>query len=620
MPHPSLHKLSPLGLLTALLVAACGGGGGSGGGTSSNITLSGIAATGAAIANGTVSVKCASGTGSATTNTDGSYTVTVTGGTAPCLLKATATDAKGNTTDLYSAVEAGQTTANITPLTQLVIANALGSDPATVFAAGLSNNNVSNLSSTSLTTAVTKVQTVLGNFGVDLTGVDPLKASLTAATENAAGNAMDQKIDGLMAALKTAGKTLGDVSTVVQDNTKTAATLTTDLQTAAPNLTSSSLSNCPVARSGSYFYAAPGDTRLNKVMINFAATGGNQTIDGQTLGQLQGWDVTNNKTFTVAPVNGSTCAYAFTLAGDAYPIHVRVSASGVSAFGLNGTATVTNAATAVGPTVNAGLILPVQRNWTRANLVGTMYALHYSKIKTGASAQTAFGSNSAGLFKNIYSKFKVENNGTTAKAWVCPTLTTCPADGDTPTNTFAITGPDADGVFTFTDDAESQATQLTVFQATNGDTVVMGVNTATVNSTTLDTNFFVMSDRVSGFPGRTVNQTWSNTNWQLKYSSGSRALETNTNDFVATAVDTVAKFFTRRITDNLSAVKNDKITWNAPRNGMITRTESDSGAHNFIGFTGTGWTVFVSDAPGGGGDGVGTLKNNNFMGFSINPI
>lgn len=596
------------GLLT---IYGCGGGGSSGGA----LTISGTAATGAAIANGTVSVKCATGTGTATTNSDGTYTVTISGGTAPCLLKATATDAKGVTTDLYSAVEAGQTTANITPLTQLVIANALGSDPATVFAAGLSNSNVSNLSSTSLSTAVGKVQTVLTSYGVDLTGVDPLKATLIAATENAAGNALDQKIDGLMVALKSAGVTLATVTNVVKDSTKSASTLTTDLGTAAPNLTTSSLNNCPVARSGSYFYAAPGDTTLNKVVINFAASGSNQTIDSQSLAPLSGWDVANSLNFTIAPVSGTPCSYAFTLNGATFPIHVRVSASGVGAFGLNGTNTVTNATTVVSGAVNAGLILPIQRHWTRANLVGTIYSLHYSKVRAG---YTGFGTNAPGLFVNFYTKFKVENSGTTASAWRCADLTSCPADNTAPDSTYSIAGPDADGVFTFTDTVNSVASKVTVYQTASGDTVVMGINATASNS--LASNFFVMSDRVSGYPGRTVSQTWSNTNWQLKYSSGVPSLETNTNSFVATTADAVAKFFTRQITDNFNVVKTDKITWNNPLNGMIKRTENSAVAHNFIGFTGVGWTVYVSDTPGGGSDTAATLKANNFMGFSINPI
>lgn len=617
------YALNTIGLACAAVglgtLVACGGGAGGGSG-SSGLTVSGTAATGAAIANGTVSVKCATGTGTATTNSDGSYTVTISGGTAPCLLKATATDAKGVTTDLYSAVEAGQTTANITPLTQLVVANALGTDPATVFTAGLSNGNASNLSSTALGTAVTKVQTVLSSYGVDLTGVDPLKATLTAATENATGNALDQKIDGLMTALKSAGVSLSTVTDVVKDNTLSASTLQTNLGTAAPNLTTSGLSDCPVARSGSYFYASPGDTALSKVTINFSSSN-SATIDGRSLQALHGWDYTNSNGFTVAPVSGTPCAYTFTLINGVNPdiIHVRVSAAGVGAFGLNTTATITNTITAVNSRVNAGLILPVQRSWTRANLVGTMYGLHFSQA---SATNSGFGANAGNIFLNLYTKYKVEDNGTTAKAWRCPTLTSCPAESTTPDAAYTIAAPDADGVFTFTHTGGGSNVKMTVFQSSNGDTVVMALNT-TAESAGLQNNFFVMSDRVGGHPGRTVNQTWTNTNWQLRYNSGALSMVTDTNSFVATAVDTVSKYFMRLITTNGDTAnqRTDKITWNAPLNGMITRTENSGGNHNFIGFTGTGWTVFVSDDPDGNGDGtVATLKTNNFMGFSINPL
>jgi len=176
-------------------------------------------------------------------------------------------------------------------------------------------------------------------------------------------------------------------------------------------------------------------------------------------------------------------------------------------------------------------------------------------------------------------------------------------------------------VFTFTSTSGGSDVKLTVFQAANGDTVVMGVNTS-AEATGLTNNFFVMSDRVAGFPGRTVNQTWSNTNWQLKYSAGAVSLVTDSNSFVVTAVDTVAKFFTRQITTNgdTANTKTDKITWNTPLNGMVTRTENSGGGHNWVGLTGAGWSVFVSDAPGGNADSASTLKNNNFIGFSINNI
>jgi hypothetical protein len=112
-------------------LTACGGGGGGGVTAASSITLQGVAATGAAISGGTVDVKCKNGTGTATTNADGTYTVTVADGAQPCILRAVDPVTK---IQLFSIVEAGGTTANITPVTSLVVANTLGDSPSTSFA------------------------------------------------------------------------------------------------------------------------------------------------------------------------------------------------------------------------------------------------------------------------------------------------------------------------------------------------------------------------------------------------------------------------------------------------------------------------------------------------------
>jgi hypothetical protein len=67
--------------LSVLLVACGGGGGGSTVGT--NFSITGTAATGAAISSGTVEAKCKSGTGTATTNYDGTFTVDISNGFLP---------------------------------------------------------------------------------------------------------------------------------------------------------------------------------------------------------------------------------------------------------------------------------------------------------------------------------------------------------------------------------------------------------------------------------------------------------------------------------------------------------------------------------------------------------
>src|SRR4029079_7476646 len=64
-------------VLSTAILAACGGGGSSDGPAAgpTRLALTGVAATGAPIAGQLVEAKCSSGTGTATSNADGSYTI-----------------------------------------------------------------------------------------------------------------------------------------------------------------------------------------------------------------------------------------------------------------------------------------------------------------------------------------------------------------------------------------------------------------------------------------------------------------------------------------------------------------------------------------------------------------
>ena len=111
-----LNNLALAFVLTgSALLVACGDGGG--GGSASILTVSGTAATGAPLVS-SVTVTCKTGSGSATSNLDGSFTVLVTNGVGPCLLSLTA-----NGTTLFSVTSGNAATqvANITPMTNLLV-------------------------------------------------------------------------------------------------------------------------------------------------------------------------------------------------------------------------------------------------------------------------------------------------------------------------------------------------------------------------------------------------------------------------------------------------------------------------------------------------------------------
>lgn len=120
------------------LMAACGGGGGGGGGVTptTNLSLSGTAALGAP-AVGPVTATCRTGTGTAVSNADGSFTVNVVNGVGPCLLALTPPGGS----PIYSfSTGAGSSVANITPMTNLLVTYLLSvpgvsaADPAAWFA------------------------------------------------------------------------------------------------------------------------------------------------------------------------------------------------------------------------------------------------------------------------------------------------------------------------------------------------------------------------------------------------------------------------------------------------------------------------------------------------------
>lgn len=120
-------------LLTAvLLISGCGGGGGNG--AQLVPTVSGVAATGAAI-KGTVTLKDAAGHQelSKITDSKGNFSFDVSGLSAPFILKVTP---DGGGSALYSFASAAGT-ANLNPMANLVVAKAAlaagASDPATVY-------------------------------------------------------------------------------------------------------------------------------------------------------------------------------------------------------------------------------------------------------------------------------------------------------------------------------------------------------------------------------------------------------------------------------------------------------------------------------------------------------
>jgi len=304
----SCGRLAALFIPTALALAACGGGGASdssGGGTTSPstaLTLTGTAATGAAIAGKAVEAKCSGGNGCATSGADGSFAITIAGGaTLPCLLRVTAADG----TVLHSAAAGSGLTAkaNLTPVSELVLARVAAGAPASYFGS-FDATAAAALSSARLQAAVSAVVDTLKQAGVDFSTVgDVLTGTLVPTNGAMAGNAMDQALDALKARLTSSGTTLAmlidTVARSAPDAPPTALNPVASLP--ADMLLKPAASNCSALRSGRYRLVANDDPNTVPGGTNTATEV--VTIDATTL------TVTNSDNEDATLTAAGTCRY-----------------------------------------------------------------------------------------------------------------------------------------------------------------------------------------------------------------------------------------------------------------------------------------------------------------------
>lgn len=242
-----------IGLLAAAALAACGGGSGvnetpvaeapapAPAVTPSTLTLTGTAAKGAALAAAEVKVKCATGTDKTETKADGSYSLTLTGATLPCALEVTGTEGSVFHSVVPGSGGSGSYTANITPLTTMMVAQLAGAAPAKYFADFGSNAAVSPAA---VSQALDYIKKAVASI-TDLGSMNPLSDALVL------GNALDQKTDAVMSALTSAKLTLQDITNNIASNPAAPAVITAPLAPAA--------STCAWLKSGKFRMINPAE-------------------------------------------------------------------------------------------------------------------------------------------------------------------------------------------------------------------------------------------------------------------------------------------------------------------------------------------------------------------------
>lgn len=496
----------------ALLVAGCGGGGGG-----SSLQLSGTAATGAALADAQVEVQCAQGEGSATTNASGGYTVHVGSGQLPCLVQVKGTTAGGVEVTLHSiADEAGPDgviTANVTPVTEMIVAYLLGALPAEAFA----NFDADQVTPAAVAEAAKAIVAALKDAGVDLTGIDPLKDELVPAVNGSGGNAYDKLLD-------TLGETVTPESLPMVVNQIAAAGATggsagsSALGDAMVAVSSGALQGCPVAVSGRYRFLdyngalQEGAFDFKKMTI---------TIDGD---EVRSFPVTRNAQACEVEVSGSTIA-----------------------FGPGGVGIIHSVET-------IGYVIPVQSH-TLASLTGT-----WTFMEGGVDEDNEL--------THFMGKIAIAADG---KATVCeynlPSLSTCTVDG---TDTVKVR---ADGGFTIVND-DGMDTRMYGFRAPTGEISLFGTNNPGNSSELGDYRTHWVMTRTTKVPLPAVDTV--NKYWQLLvrgYNGSDFNVDPVSRDSsTVIASDAAADKYTRRVASDSRV---DSFRLNYPVEGLRYRAPAE---------------------------------------------
>lgn len=243
-----------------------------------NGSLMGTAAVGAAIVNGTVTAKCTNGTGFTqvvTTNSQGFYSGTLPLTSFPCALQIT-----GGTPEITLHSYALTTgTVNITPLTDLLIANASTQIPSIWF-----QGSSWQIPEAQLQTAQNNLKTVLTNASYSLPSgsFDPITISFQI------GDVWDQLLDQLQAAIAASStiSSYADLLSLVKDG---------NFNAIPPKSTGGSGSGNAVA-----CYNTTVMTQGTRIVLNYKTTdgGSNAIVNSSSDTEVKGSTTFNGNTVT----------------------------------------------------------------------------------------------------------------------------------------------------------------------------------------------------------------------------------------------------------------------------------------------------------------------------------
>jgi hypothetical protein len=509
------------------LVAGCGSGGD--GGTpapspspASTLEIQGTAATGAPIIAASVEVKCASGSGSGTTGSDGTFSVDVASGSLPCVLRV----APAGGTALHSvAYGAGDTVrANLTPATELIVASLASADPA-AFYSSFDNTAAQGITGTAVASAQSFVVALLRAAGVDFSALGDLIGAPFTAT---AGNPYDAALVNLSTALTSSGTSLPVLTSSVVASSGAAASI---IALPPDMLLRRAAASCSAMRSGDFHIVTPTPG------APLAQQWDKLTFDAATMTSTR----SDGATATWSD-NGGDCR--FKAQGTSYGADVAVTQAGVIAGTL----------TRNGVT-RTFFGVPVQTH-TLADLAGTwnVIGLEYSSIdvaflgSAGTTTLNDSGRYTGGINCRLDTTWAVNNCATVASAILAliPTITAEPDGG------FAMT------------DITGMSSRLFVYRGGSGDLMVAVVS---VNGT------FAVYTPDKSIPLPTVGAV--SKGWSYDANAQLVAYPVGEGSSTVISVDTAADTYTRVSRSNGGTRETtNTLSLNNPRRGYFHRPMS----------------------------------------------
>ncbi len=216
-------KKSFIIVATSIILSACGGGGDNSDEKQKELdeflapdNITGIAAVGAPIVNGWVQAKCANGdTASSTTGQDGSWSLKVDGQAFPCVIQVRAGTINGQAMeDALHSIAQSEGYVNVTPVTDLIVAEILNQSPTVWFDSDGAGNIAGVATTENVGAAIGIVNAAISTLPGNPTlpnGYNTMTSRFTPQP----GDPMDDALENYAASLTAAGMSRSDAATAI---------------------------------------------------------------------------------------------------------------------------------------------------------------------------------------------------------------------------------------------------------------------------------------------------------------------------------------------------------------------------------------------------------------------